>query len=184
MTSKLGTPHMKMTLSFMVGIPLETIWEDVEFSCGHHTGLLNEIDFNDPTYLVADHTVHMKKRPLREVAKRGSCQLDRFSKECKDVISKILCKNRCAQTQRVREKRLLTSKSAQNLPSNQIQPRDTERIEPQPKLSRSGGCRLHACPFNFWCKLAQIWSKTSFCSTATLNICEKLHMSVFMFHLV
>jgi hypothetical protein len=150
MISELGTPHMEMTLRFMVGIPLETIWEDVELSCGHHTGLLDEIDFSDPTYLVAaDHTVHMKKRPFREVAKRGSSPLDRFSKECKELISKMLSKNRCATTQRVREKRLLTSKSARNLPSNQIQPRDTERIEPQPKLTRSGGCRLHKCPFTW-----------------------------------
>ena len=167
MTSKLGTPHMEMTLmSFMVGIPLETIWEDVEFSCRrHHTDLLNEIVFIDPTtYSVADHTVHMKKqRPLREVAKRGSsCPLDRFSKDCKDLVSKILCRNRSAQTQRVREKRLLTSKySAQNLlPSHQTQPRDTECIEPQPKLTRSGGCRLHECPFKLRSKLTHIWSKT------------------------
>lgn len=141
---------MEMTLRFMVGIPLETIWEDVELSCGHHTGLLDEIDFSDPTYLVADHsTVHMEIRPLREVAKRGSSPLDRFSKECKELISKILNKNRCAQTQRVRKKRLSTSKSARNRPLNQIQPRDTERIKPQPKLTRSGGCRLHICPFTF-----------------------------------
>jgi hypothetical protein len=73
---------------------------------------------------------------------RSNLKQDKFVRAAPQPLN-ICEKNQCAQTQRVREKRLfITSKSAQNPPSNQIQPRDTERVEPQPKLTRSGGRRL------------------------------------------